>query len=81
MKKDVANYIQGCAKCQRHKVNTRPMCTPLVPIPKEDMAPFDVIAVDFITKLPVLSGYDTILILQTTTIQRHEFSYPARKKY
>jgi hypothetical protein len=62
MRKDITDYIQGCADCQRHKVNNRPTKAPLRPIyPKPEAMPFETIALDFITKLPVSQGYDSIL--------------------
>ena len=55
-------YVKGCAECQWNKVNTRPTRAPLAPItPKPDATPFEVIALDFITKLPKSQGYDAIL--------------------
>ena len=60
----------GCAKCQRHKVNTRPtkaLLTLIFPEPKAN--PFEVIALDFITKLPKSQKYDSIL-----TITDHDCS-------
>jgi hypothetical protein len=62
MRKDITDYVQGCANCQRHKVNNRPTKAPLRPIyPKPKAMPFETIALDFITKLPVSQGYDSIL--------------------
>jgi hypothetical protein len=59
---DVKDYVQGCADCQRHKVNNRPTKAPLRPIyPKPEAMPFETIALDFITKLPESQGYDSIL--------------------
>src|SRR5882757_3242823 len=53
MKTDVQDYVKGCAECQRHKVNTRPIRAPLYPItPRPNALPFETIALDFITKLP-----------------------------
>ena len=62
LRRDALQYVKGCAECQRRKVNTRPTKAPLQPIfPKPEAAPFEVIAVDFITKLPPSQGYDSIL--------------------
>ena len=62
MKLDVMDYVKGCAKCQRHKVNNRPMRAALNPIyPKPEAMPFETVAIDFITKLPLSQGYDSIL--------------------
>jgi hypothetical protein len=62
MRKDITDYVQGCADCQRHKVNNRPTKAPLRPIyPKPEAMPFETIALDFITKLPESQGYNSIL--------------------
>jgi Chromo (CHRromatin Organisation MOdifier) domain len=70
MRDHITQYIKGCATCQMHKVNTNPTKPPLYPItPVPDALPFQTIALDFITKLPVSEGYDTIL-----TITDHDCS-------
>ncbi len=67
---DVMDYVKGCAECQRHKVNTRLTKAPLQPIfPMPEAMPFTTIALDFVTKLPVSQGYDSIL-----TITDHDCS-------
>jgi hypothetical protein len=64
MRRDITEYIKGCADCQRHKVNTRPTKAPLQPIyPKPEAMPFETIALDFIVKLPVSQGFDSILTI------------------
>jgi hypothetical protein len=53
-----------------NKVNTNPTKPAIYPItPAPDALPFQTIALDFITKLPVSQGYDTIL-----TITDHDCS-------
>jgi hypothetical protein len=62
MRLDITEYVKGCADCQRHKVNTQPTKAPLQPIyPKLEAMPFETIALDFIVKLPVSQGFDSIL--------------------
>jgi hypothetical protein len=62
MRIDITDYVKGCADCQRHKVNTRPTKAPLQPIyPKSETTPFETVALDFIVKLPVSQGFDSIL--------------------
>src|SRR6266571_887890 len=62
MQQDVRDYVRGCAECQRNKINTRPTRAPLSPIfPTHEAMPFETVALDFITKLPVSQGYDSIL--------------------
>ena len=64
LQKDVADYVWGCAECQRHKVNTRPTKAPLSPIYlKPEALPFETITLDFITKLPASQEYDSILTI------------------
>ena len=64
LRRDVAEYVRGCGECQRHKVNNRPTKAPLQPIyPRDNTTPFEVVALDFITKLPLSQGYDSILTI------------------
>jgi hypothetical protein len=64
MQIDITKYVKGCADCQRHKVNTRPTKAPLQPIyPKLETTPFETVALDFIVKLPVSQGFDSILTI------------------
>src|SRR6266702_3093263 len=64
MRQDVTSYIQGCAECQRNKVNTRPTRALLSPIfPTRKAMPFETVTLDFITKLPNSQGYDSILTI------------------
>ncbi len=62
MCQDIMNYVKGCAKCQKNKVNTWPTKALLQPIfPKCKAMPFETVALNFITKLPPSQGYDSIL--------------------
>src|SRR5712672_1767139 len=73
MKGHVTEYIKGCATCQMTKVNTHPTNPPLFPITsKANALPFQTISLDFIVKLPVSDGKDTIL-----TITDHDCSKAA----
>jgi hypothetical protein len=64
MRIDITECVKGCADCQRHKVNTRPTKAPLQPIyPKSETSPFETVALDFIVKLPVSQGFDSILTI------------------
>jgi hypothetical protein len=68
--REVTDYMKGCAKCQRHKVNNHPTKAALEPIwAKPEATPFKTVAVNFITKLPVSQGYDSIL-----TVTDHDCS-------
>jgi hypothetical protein len=62
LRREVTDYVKGCTECQCHKVNNRPTKAPLEPIwAKPKATPFETVAINFITKLPVSQGYDSIL--------------------
>lgn len=68
MKLDIAAYVKGCTDCQHLKINLQPTKAPLQPIyPKSEAMPFDMVAINFITLLPKLQGYNSIL-----TITNHD---------
>jgi len=49
----ITAYVKGCTTCQMNKVNTHPTKLPLFLITPISNLPFQTIAVDFITKLPL----------------------------
>ena len=62
MKAFVKEYVAGCAICQQNKIITWWNQLPLQPIgPEERPMPFAMMSVDFMVKLPLLKGNDTIL--------------------
>jgi hypothetical protein len=70
MRTETTNYIKGCTECQHHKINNRPTKAPLEPIwAKPEAMPFETVTIDFITKLPISQGYDSIL-----TVTNHDCS-------
>ena len=61
---DVKDYVKGCADCQRNKVNNQARKAPLSPIfAKPGALPFETVSMDFIVKLPLSNGYDSILMV------------------
>ena len=62
MAQDVKDYVKGCANCQQNKVNNQARRAPLSPIfAKPNALPFETVAMDFIVKLPLSDGYDSVL--------------------
>ena len=60
----ITNYIKGCATCQQNKILTHKKRTPLYRITTEEgMLPFQQVAMDLITRLPVHNGKDAILTI------------------
>ena len=67
MKKDVTEYVKGCATCQSQKNQPNKAQPPLFPISSETYSTlFSSIAMDFIVKLPPSESYDTILMITDT---------------
>ena len=64
MRSWIADYVRGCGVCQQNKPRTHPRKTPLyrIPVPQE-ANPFEVIALDLITHLPLCNGFDAILTI------------------
>jgi hypothetical protein len=64
MGKWITDYIKGCATCQQNKILTHKAKVPIYWIPTEENAhPFQSIAMDLITGLPIVKGKDTILTI------------------
>ena len=62
MRKDITEFVKGCAICQSTKSRTMQAKPPLYSISTTaDTLPFKTIALDFITKLPKSGNNDTIL--------------------
>ena len=62
MRQDVMDYVKGCADCQWNKANNQARRAPLSPIfPKPRALPFETVAMDFIVKLPLSNGYNSVL--------------------
>jgi len=60
--REVKRYVEGCDSCQRNKNRTEQPAGKLMPnsIPEK---PWTHILADFITKLPIAQGYDSILVV------------------
>ena len=62
MTKEVKQYVEGCDQCQRMRNRAEMLAGKLKPneVPEK---PWQHISVDFITKLPISKGYDSILVV------------------
>jgi len=60
--KEVKQYVEGCDSCQRNKNHTEQPAGKLMSnsIPEK---PWTYISADFITKLPIAQGYNSILVV------------------
>jgi len=79
MKDFITAYVKGCATCQMKKINTHPTQPPLFPIISSSNLPFQTITVDFITKLPLSYGNDTILTITDHNISKASIFLPCKE--
>ena len=64
MKQEVDKYVKGCATCQSTKPQTNVPKAPLHPIMITPNAiPFEIVNINFITKLLISKGYDLIMTI------------------
>jgi hypothetical protein len=75
----VIAYVKGCAMCQMNKINTQPTRPPLSLITSSSNLPFQTIAVDFITKLPLSYGNDTILMITDHDVSKASIFLPFKE--
>jgi RNase H-like domain found in reverse transcriptase/Integrase zinc binding domain/Reverse transcriptase (RNA-dependent DNA polymerase) len=60
----VTSYVKGCTVCQSSKANTvRPRAPPFPITPVTEAMPFETLAMDLITDLPVSEGFDAIFTI------------------
>jgi hypothetical protein len=60
----ITNYVKGCATCQQNKIITHKAHTPIYCIPTTDHTlPFQQVAMDLITGLPMCNGKNAILTI------------------
>jgi hypothetical protein len=75
----IAQYMKGCTKCQQNKNLTKQTKVPLYQIPTPDNAlPFQIIAMDLITQLPISNRYNTILTIVDHGCTRAAVFLPCR---
>jgi hypothetical protein len=79
MRNFITAYVKGCTTCQMNKVNTHLTKPPLFLITLTSDLPFQTIAVDFITKLPLSQGYDTILTVTNHDVSKASIFIPCQE--
>ena len=80
MKAFVKAYIAGCAVCQQNKTVTQRNQPPLQPIGSETKPlPFATMLVDFVVKLPLSKGSDSILTIMDQGCTKAVILVPCRE--
>ena len=80
MKRFIKQYVQGCADCQRYKINRNPTNPVLEPIEgSRNLRPFADCSMDLITDLPPTMGYDSILSVVDRGLTKGILTIPCTK--
>jgi hypothetical protein len=77
----IRNYIASCAVCQQMKVNTHPYACSLIPIKAQTDAvlPFSQVTCDFITDLPLIDEFDSLMVVVNHGFTKGVISIPCNK--
>ena len=75
----IKKYVDGCAPCQQNKTNTHLTILPLNTIISRETLPFKQISYDLITNLPILNGFDFLLVMVDQGLSKGVILYPTKK--
>ena len=75
----IKKYVDGCAPCQQNKTNTHLTILPLNPIIPRETLPFKQISYDLITNLPILNGFDSLLVMVDQGLSKGAILCPTKK--
>jgi hypothetical protein len=62
MRRYIADYVASCEVCQRNKISRQKPLGLLHPLPIPEQ-PWKSVSIDFIVKLPVSEGFDSIMVV------------------
>jgi Integrase zinc binding domain len=80
VKEFVTSYVKGCTVCQSSKANTvRPRAPPFPIAPVTEAMPFETVAMDLITDLPVSEGFDAIFTITDHDVTKAMVFIPCHK--
>ena len=76
----VKNYVQGCGVCQQFKINRSPSRPTYLPTEgAQSTQPFTNCSMDFITDLPLINGFDSILVVVDQGLTKGVILTPCNK--
>jgi Integrase zinc binding domain len=76
----VENYMQGCGICQQFKINQSPSNPAYIAIERANTTrPFARCSMDLITNLPLVEGYDSILVVVDQGLSKGVILCPCAK--
>jgi hypothetical protein len=81
MMTNVSKWIEGCMLCQQMKVNTHPTAPGIMPIKTPCNCPFEQVSMDFITDLPIIDGFDSVLTMVDQGLTKGVIFIPCKKTF
>ena len=76
----VKNYVRGCSTCQQSKIDRSPSCPSFLPTEgSQSTQPFVNCSMDFITDLPPVDGFDSILVVVDQGLTKGVILTPCKK--
>ncbi|ESK84296.1 pro-pol protein [Moniliophthora roreri MCA 2997] len=81
MAKFIKSFVDRCAVCQQMKINTHPTKVGIQPVESTPNATsFQIIMMDLVTDLPILDGFDTIMVMVDHSSLKGAIFIPCTKK-
>src|SRR6266576_6736546 len=81
MTSTISKWVEGCALCQQMKINTHPTTPGIMPIKSHATCPFEQVSMDFITDLPVVDGFDSVLTVVDQGLTKGVVFIPCKKSF
>lgn len=78
-RRNLLTYISSCVSCQQVKVDRRQPQGKLLPLPIPDR-PWSTIGVDFVVKLPMSEGFDSVMVV-VDHLKKSAHFIPARESW
>jgi Integrase zinc binding domain len=80
MRTFVKNYVKGCGSCQQFKIDRHPSKPAFIPTEgAKSTRPFAYCLMDFITDLPLVKGFDSILVVVDQGLSKGLILIPCNK--
>ena len=81
MTSTISKWVEGCALCQQMKINTHPTTPGIMPIKSHATRPFEQVSMDFITDLPAVDGFDSVLTVVDQGLTKGIVFIPCKKSF
>ncbi len=81
MTSTISKWVEGCALCQQMTINTHPTTPGIMPIKSHATCPFEQVSMDFITDLPAVNRFDSVLTVVDQGLTKGVVFIPCKKSF